>query len=150
MPEVCVCGHPVDVHTGNGVTESACKGLRMGALGLGGCGCVGFTVEPRCDFCSSIPAPWTYPTRESTSRMEVQGGPEDGATVGPALVSHEGWAACERCAALIEKGDREALVQMLPIGDEKSSEMRVMIRSGVRQMHDLQFWNMRYGAGYRH
>lgn len=149
MSEVCVCGHLRMLHVGNGVTESACKGLRLGSMGMGGCACVGFTTEPRCDFCSAIPAQWTYPTHESAAKLEVQGGPEDGLHVGPAIVSNEGWAACETCHGLIEADDRDALADRLPV-DHLSPSMRVLVRDNVQQMQRIQFWNQRYGAGYRH
>lgn len=150
MPKPCVCGHLEIVHTGNGVTESACAGLSFGPLGIGGCACVGFTTEVRCDFCSRIPATWTYPTREVAGKMEVVQGEHDGMQVGPVVVSSDAWAACEECAALIEEDDHDGLCGQLPITDLVPLGLHDSIRRNVRQMQKVQFWDARAGDGYRH
>lgn len=52
-----------------------------------------------CDFCSSPNPTWRYPCED----FEVLSPPFGVGSVG-------GWAACDECAAFIEKKDREGLL----------------------------------------
>lgn len=138
MRDICVCGHDLLLHTGDALRESACAG----SPGRG-CACAGFTVEPRCDFCSGFPVVWSYPTRERAMDVREVGGPGV-----QTHVSHAGWAVCETCAALVERDDRKALSMRLPLTDVPPGDRGAM-RARTRQMHRLQFFEARTGERER-
>src|SRR5215212_4150955 len=65
--------------------------------------------EEVCDFCSSPHPKWGFPCRPHVSGVipvHMDGGP--GQTVAQ---SPDDWAACEECATLILKADREGVTQ---------------------------------------
>lgn len=129
---VCVCGHREAAHTGDPQRGSACVGVPGRA-----CACAGFTIQPRCDFCSGFPVAWRYPTRETPMRVPTGGG-------WTTHVSHAGWAVCDTCAALIERDDRKALSHRMPLMDVPPG-YRAIARAKMRQMHRIQFFDARTG-----
>jgi hypothetical protein len=147
--DLCVCGHPRALHT-PGTMQDATHCTYTGPSPVdpsryGECACAGFTAVPRCDFCSAIPAPWTYPTGE-VATLDV---------TGRTWISHADWAACESCAALIEAGDRRGLASAIFAGGDPvmASLPRKERREAVRHMmgvHERTFWRAREGARYRH
>jgi hypothetical protein len=61
--------------------------------------------------------------------------------------SHEGWAACAACAALVRKGDREALARRSVKRYRKLYPHAIPLTlREVRRLHDT-FWSNREGEG---
>ena len=58
----------------------------------------------KCDFCSGGPVEKVYPTPDYVMQQA-----EEGARIVQQVSSGGGWAACAACAALVDRGDREAL-----------------------------------------
>lgn len=91
-----------------------------------------------CDFCNKPGPDWTYPAQPFRGRFHD---PED--TLSEAFGSDGGWAACDECHALIEAGDKEALVEQtmrsphsfvpgLVEGDPSWST----VKASIVQLHD--------------
>lgn len=96
---------------------------------------------PKCDFCSTRPVRWSYPARTFVR------------TIGVTDVGSDGnWAACEDCYALIQAGNRDALVKrsmaLFPqnnpdMANLNRQERRVLSRE-IRRTQD-SFWEHRLG-----
>lgn len=54
----------------------------------------------KCDFCSAVPAVRAYKTVDFVMHQ----------IKGAEAISTEGWAACQECAALLDQGDEEAVI----------------------------------------
>jgi hypothetical protein len=63
---------------------------------------------PVCDFCNSPDAPRWYPCKSFVSESADAGGPIKGWDL--FLNSIRDWAACTKCAELIDAGDIEGLL----------------------------------------
>jgi hypothetical protein len=139
---ICICGHPARLHLDQ-LAYTRC---------ISSCGCAGFTIVPRCDFCSQLGAIWEYPTKEvSLQYMLVS--EQDGqlrSRSTPEHVSKPGWAACETCSGLIEQGMRAALTGRAPVNwslvppGRKREFLQMM-----RDFHAQTFWNVRSGPRRR-
>jgi hypothetical protein len=99
--------------------------------------------EPRCDFCSTPNAGWTFPARDFESSV-IPIRPTE--TV--SLRSAGGWAACTRCKELIEAGDRNGLADRAARLNPsvKKAPLRE-VREALRQLHD-DFWANREGPNW--
>lgn len=60
---------------------------------------------PICDFCTAVPVRWDYPCRDF-SHHDI-----DSSGVPFQFNSHNEWAACDACHAIIETGNRDALAR---------------------------------------
>lgn len=131
----CVCGHEEAAHTG-GNYGSACaaEGRSPGSS----CNCAGYSVIPRCDFCMTIPAVWSYPCRTSAAVAP---------TLGVTFVQTDDWAACADCAPLIESDDPRAVAERLTPPDDLDDDQREQFVALVLQMQTAQFWSVRAPGG---
>lgn len=94
--------------------------------------------SPRCDFCSSPRVLWRYPT---------QTGQFAEATPVKLITESVGdWSACADCHAIIERGDRPALVQRSC--ETLGIPMQDACVEYIARIHDL-FWAGRIGAPIR-
>lgn len=82
-----------------------------------------------CDFCSSEDPRWEYPAKTFTI-------PGPG---GQPYTSAGAWAACESCAALIERGDRNTLLNHYLA--DKPAELRPIMRPWGLKLHQGFFAN---------
>lgn len=114
-----------------------------------------------CDLCSSPDVHWSYPCRDHAQKTEhftALGLREDGSPAVEKMAidgfSRGGWAACNPCHALIERGDRDRLARrsakrML----KKQNLVGVMSLSDaiahIRRIQD-QFWSHREGPPIYH
>lgn len=93
----------------------------------------------RCDFCSSPDVKWDYPAEDFMVKMPKDA-PADWGSEG-------GFAACDLCHDLIEKDDRNGLLDrsvktfVEMYGGIAEPELRV----GISKVHD-GFWRSRKGA----
>ena len=88
-------------------------------------------TPPECDFCLDARVRWSY----DCDPFEC---PEFG------VASMDGWAACDRCSALVEAGQRE----MLYLRSTRSWRVRGLppnetVFASIRAMHDGFFDNRR-------
>lgn len=127
----CVCGHEEMFHIG-GSYGSACaaEGRSPGSS----CNCAGYSTIPRCDFCMTIPAVWSYPCHTSATRSSA---------LGVTFVQTDDWAACADCGPLIEAGDRRAVAERLTPPDDLTESERERFFAFVVQMQTAQFWSVR-------
>ena len=111
-------------------------------------------TQPVCDFCNRPLTPetaWTCPARSfdaGTPNLDAQ------AILGHRVnnYSEGGWAACDGCARLIRKGERDRLTEqaaarMIAAEPELRPHRRLMLRA-LRELHD-DFWRNREGAPRR-
>ena len=63
--------------------------------------------QPKCDFCSSKHVTWSYPCRDFIHRPQKKL-----RRYVPDFGSKGGWAACDRCHALIEGDDWPQLAEI--------------------------------------
>lgn len=119
---------------------------------------------PVCDFCSYADVHWSYPCRDHAQKTEhataLVLSTDESPRVDHQIIdgfSHGGWAACNVCHGLIERGDRERLAKrsakrqvrklasqrppvIWPLGDAIAH---------IRRLHD-QFWENREGEPVYH
>ncbi len=94
----------------------------------------------KCDFCGSEDVMWLYPAKDFDYIMV------DGET----YRSLGEWAACETCADLIERGDRDGLME----GSAKnhlnglSILEKELLKNEIRFFHSF-FWNNREGKRWK-
>lgn len=115
---------------------------------------------PVCDFCSSPDVHWTYPCSDYANKAEqatAVGFQRDGSLAVESMVidsfSSGGWACCNACHALIERGRRDKLARRsakrllrknpdLPMSLSNATEH-------IRRLQD-QFWSHREGPPVYH
>ena len=94
----------------------------------------------KCDFCGATEVAWFYPAK-NFDYMVVDGN---------TYRSLGEWAACEACADIIERGDREGLMEVsarnhlnrLPILE------RELLKNEIRSFHSF-FWTNREGKRWK-
>jgi len=118
---------------------------------------------PICDFCSVPDVHWTYPCRDhqGSETAEALTVGSDGKVSFEKMVidgySSGGWACCNACHALIERGDRERLATRSAkrlIRKLKADQPWLVwslsdATAHVRRIHD-RFWANREGAAVHH
>lgn len=139
----CICGHEEAQHRAEPDPDDPRMCAGRGPLGLGGCACAGYTTEPRCDFCSRTPAPWTFPCRSAAMK------PPPGLGI-RVHISVSDWAACEECYDCITTDDRYALAERMVLDPRLTEREVLIVRANLRRMHALQFFAARTGQPYRH
>ena len=91
-----------------------------------------------CDFCSSPDVHWRYPARDFPIQSLKIPGPQHG--------SEGGWAACNVCHALIERGLRDKLAKRSAVKfSRKFGVPAKLIVNDLRKLHD-EFWTNREGT----
>jgi hypothetical protein len=119
--------------------------------------------EPVCDFCSSPDVHWTFPALDFISRerkltamaIGIDQPGIDLQHVNLQSGSRGGWTACNVCAALIRRGDRERLVRRSAKREQRRQRERGAIMSLanlidlIRPLQD-QFWENRQGDPIHH
>lgn len=105
---------------------------------------------PVCDFCDRQPATIAYPAHDVTTDLDV--GPSASLT----STSLGAWCACPACAVLVDRADRDGLVersmatvlatgvQLKPGADR--ARINAKVRVALRTLQD-DFWKSRRGAG---
>ena len=79
-------------------------------------------ADPRCDFCNASSVAWCFPAGVFSIRVS-----------GKKVLWDGDWLACEECAQLILRNDRQGLAA-------RSSHYTTV----VREIHD-NFWRVREG-----
>ena len=96
----------------------------------------------KCDFCGATEVAWFYPAK-NFDYMVVDGN---------TYRSLGEWAACETCADLIEKGDREGLVERSTDYSSYdyglSQEMKRLLKVELDNFHGF-FWKNREGKRWK-
>jgi hypothetical protein len=94
----------------------------------------------RCDSCYSEDFRWYYPAKNFNYSMV------DGET----YRSLGEWAACETCADLVEKGDREGLVEVSARNHLNGLSIleKELLKNEIRFFHSF-FWNNREGKRWK-
>lgn len=111
---------------------------------------------PICDFCSSPDIHWAYPARDFRTEGTITAAiiQPSGMTLRDSeasFASGGGWAACNVCAALIRRGDRDRLARRSAKAQlrihaflrENGVSLASVIRM-IRPLHD-DFWKNREG-----
>ena len=88
--------------------------------------------EGHCDFCNDTDPLWEYPCEDFQIPTPT----------GEPYVSEGAWAACERCASLIDRSDRLALVNRYV--NTKPRQFRDLLRPWTTRLHN-QFYRHRNG-----
>ena len=89
-----------------------------------------------CDFCSSIPVRWRYPA--ATFAVSV-------------VVFADDWAACDTCHELLERDDRDALLQRsAALAPAPLTELPEGLRQAMIAPIHREFFKYRHGVGVPH
>ena len=83
--------------------------------------------DARCDFCGSRMVRWVYPTTERD------------------------WFSCEKCRALVEADDREALLNrasLIPVPQSVPERFAPKHLDRAHKLH-VEFWESRVGEARR-
>lgn len=113
-----------------------------------------------CDFCGSIDVHWSFPCRDFTHERKLSLGILSAAgaearDVNLTGASAGGWAACNVCAALIKRGDRDRLAKRSARTNQRKMAARgtviglASIIKLIRPFHD-DFWANREGEPVYH
>lgn len=107
-----------------------------------------------CDFCSSPDVHWSYPARDFTHHRELAALTIDMRTLETErhdidldAGSSGGWAACNVCHALIERGARERLARRSAKRMLRIHGMNMSLRDALGLIRPFQdtFWANREG-----